>query len=146
MATKPYIANKSRILFLLQYLHDNTDNEHIISTNDLLALLEENGFQANRHTLRGDMEALNSAGYDVVTEREGKTNTYHCGNRKFELSELKMVVEAVASSSSIDTDKRKELVGKLSSLTSKHMADQLTSYEITENNKKNVIRERDDER
>ena len=92
------------------------------------------------------MEALNSAGYEVITEREGKTNTYHCGNRKFELSELKMVVEAVASSSSIDTDKRKELVGKLSSLTSKHMADQLTSYEITENNKKKVIRERDDER
>ena len=146
MATKPYIANKSRILFLLQYLHDNTDNEHTISTNDLLALLEENGFQANRHTLRGDMEALNGAGYEVITEREGKTNTYHCGNRKFELSELKMVVEAVASSSSIDTDKRKELVGKLSSLTSKHMADQLTSYEITENNKKKVIRERDDER
>lgn len=146
MATKPYIANKSRILFLLQYLHDNTDNEHTISTNDLLALLEENGFQANRHTLRGDMEALNSAGYDVVTEREGKTNTYHCGNRKFDLSELKMVVEAVASSSSIDTDKRKELVGKLSSLTSKHMADQLTSYDITESDKKKVIKERDDER
>lgn len=145
MATKPYIANKSRILFLLQYLHDNTDNEHTISTNDLLALLEENGFQANRHTLRGDMEALNSAGYEVITEREGKTNTYHCGNRKFELSELKMVVEAVASSSAIDTDKRKELVGKLSSLTSKHMADQLTSYEIAESNK-NDIRERDDER
>ena len=146
MVTKPYIANKSRILFLLQYLHENTDDEHTISTNDLIALLEQNGFQANRHTLRSDMAALGNAGFEIIAAREGKTNTYHCGNRKFELSELKMVVEAVASSSSIDTDKRKELVGKLSSLTSKHMADQLTSYDITESDKKKVIKERDDER
>ena len=146
MAIKPYIENKSRILFLLQYLHDNTDNEHTISTNELLALLEENGFQANRHTLRGDMEALNSARYEIITERVGKTNTYHCGKRKFDLSELKMVVDAVASSTSIDTDKKKELVSRLSLLTSKHMADRLTSYEMTESNKKKVEQERDDER
>lgn len=31
-------GNKSRILFLLRYLQENTDDEHIISTNELISL------------------------------------------------------------------------------------------------------------
>lgn len=145
MATKPYITNKSRILFLLQYLHDNTDNKHTIRTNDLIALLEKNGFRANRHTLRSDMEALNNAGYEVVTERDGKTNTYHCGSRKFEQSELKIIVDALTSYPRIDVTRRKKLVSKVSSLTSKHMARQLIN-DATKFNKNTPIKERDDER
>lgn len=30
-------ATKSRILFLLRYLFENTDDEHAVSTNDLIA-------------------------------------------------------------------------------------------------------------
>ena len=133
MVTKPYIANKSRILFLLQYLHENTDDEHTISTNDLIALLEQNGFQANRHTLRSDMAALGNAGFEIIVAREGKTNTYRFGRRKFELPELRMMVDAVASSHFISKSKSEELIGKLSSLTSKHLTYQLAPRIYTSN-------------
>ena len=36
MLDKARTANKSRILFLLQYFQANTDDEHVIATNDLM--------------------------------------------------------------------------------------------------------------
>ena len=51
MPEKAGTANKSRILFLLQYLQVNTDDEHVIATNDIIKVLAENGFKANRDTI-----------------------------------------------------------------------------------------------
>ena len=34
------MTTKSRVLFLLRYLFENTDDEHSICTNDLIAALE----------------------------------------------------------------------------------------------------------
>lgn len=45
MQEKPITATKSRILFLLQYLQANTDDEHVISTNELITLLVPYGFR-----------------------------------------------------------------------------------------------------
>lgn len=56
-------ATKSRILFLLRYLFENTDDEHAVSTNDLIAILAWNGFSANRKTVRDDVEMLCESGY-----------------------------------------------------------------------------------
>ena len=52
-------GNKSRILFLLRYLQENTDDEHVISTNELISLFAQNGFKANRDTIRDDVFMLN---------------------------------------------------------------------------------------
>ena len=52
------MTTKSRVLFLLRYLFENTDDEHSISTNDLIAALQENGFSAARKTLRDDVAML----------------------------------------------------------------------------------------
>ena len=59
MPEKSSTATKFRILFLLQYLQANTDDDHVIGTNDLIALLEQNGFKANRDTIRDDIAVLN---------------------------------------------------------------------------------------
>lgn len=104
------MATKSRLLFLQQYLYENTDDNHSISTNDLIAMLEDNGFKANRKTVRDDVEMLINADHDILIEKEGKSNFYHYGSRSFQLPELKMLVDAVSSSRFISAEKSDTLI------------------------------------
>ncbi|MCD7856404.1 MAG: hypothetical protein LUG55_01095 [Clostridiales bacterium] len=48
-------SNKGRILFLLQYLQDNTDENHAVSSTELVELYEKNGFSGNRKTVKDDV-------------------------------------------------------------------------------------------
>lgn len=127
MPEKSSTANKSRILFLLQYLQANTDDEHVIATNDLIALLAQHGFKANRDTIRDDVTSLNEAGYEVISQRHGKGNAYHYGSRVFEWPEMRMLADAVSSSQFISPKKSRALIRKLASLTSKPRQKRLTS-------------------
>ncbi|MBQ7477840.1 MAG: WYL domain-containing protein, partial [Selenomonadaceae bacterium] len=127
MPEKSSTDTKARILFLLQYLQANTDDDHVITTNDLIALLEQNGFKANRDTIRDDIAVLNDAGYEVISQRHGKGNAYHYGSRTFEWPEMRMLADAVSSSQFISPKKSRALIRKLASLASKHMSRRLTS-------------------
>lgn len=124
-------ATKSRILFLLRFLFENTDDEHCFSTNELIQLLAENGFSANRKTVRDDVEMLCDAGYEILVDKDGKSNSYHFGTRTFELPELKMLVDAISSSRFISAEKSEVLIQKLTSLTSKYEAQELTAKIFT---------------
>ena len=103
-------ATKSRILFLLRYLYENTDDEHALNTNDLIVVLEKNGFSANRKTVRDDIDMLCDAGFEILIDKEGKSNSYHYGSRTFELPELRMLVDAVSSSRFISAEKSDALL------------------------------------
>ena len=116
--TERSLATKSRILFLLRYLFENTDDEHAINTNSLIEVLAEIGFSANRKTVRDDVEMLCDAGYEILIDKDGKSNSYHYGSRTFELPELKMLVDAVSSSRFISAEKSEVLIQKLTSLAS----------------------------
>lgn len=125
------ISTKSRVLFLLRYLFEYTDDEHAISTNDLISVLADNGFSANRKTVRDDVDMLCDAGYEILIDKDGKSNSYHYGTRTFELPELKMLVDAVSSSRFISAEKSDVLIQKLTSLTSKYEAEELTAKIFT---------------
>lgn len=44
-------STKSRILYLLKYLFQHTDEDHRITTNELVEHLAKQGFRANRKTV-----------------------------------------------------------------------------------------------
>ena len=125
------ISTKIRVLFLLRYLYENTDDEHSINTKELISVLSEHGFSANRKTIRDDVEMLCDAGYEILVDREGKSNAYHFGSRTFELPELKMLVDAVSSSRFISAEKSEVLIRKLTSLASRYEARELTAKIFT---------------
>ncbi|MBR1553332.1 MAG: WYL domain-containing protein [Schwartzia sp.] len=120
-------ATKARILFLQRYLYDHTDDENVVTTNDIIAILKEHGFQANRHTVQNDIAVLNDSGFDIITTKGAHSNSYHFGVRTFELPELKMLVDAVASAQFISATKSTSLISKLATLTSRNLAPRLTS-------------------
>ena len=121
MADTNTVGSKGRILFLRNYLEEHTDDNHILTTEDLITLYKKKGYAAHRQTIADDVAVLMASGFDVITEQvarnKTKTNAYHVGARLFELSELKMLVDAVSSSRFITGEKSELLIRKLSKLT-----------------------------
>lgn len=114
-----------RLLRLLQLLESDSDAEHPISTPDCIRLLKERwDIDAFRITIGRDMEALRMAGYDVQTIHSTQ-NKYYLGTRTFEQAELKLLIDAVASSKFITAAKSKVLTDKLSAMANVHQAEGL---------------------
>ena len=123
--------SKSRLLYILKYLWQNTDEEHFASTADIVSGLAEKDIDIDRHTLPADIEALQRAGFDIECQKSSR-NLYYLSSRTFELPELKLLVDAVESSRFIPAKRSRELVEKLCSLTSVHLAKELNRHLFVE--------------
>lgn len=113
-----------RIIELLRFLYQQTDENHPATVSDIIAYLKGKGIQAVRQTVYADLEALIAADIDVVAIKSTQ-NQYFIGNRIFEYPELKMLTDAVASSKIISFKKTEQLLQKLCRLTSKYQAENL---------------------
>jgi len=59
-------TTKGRLLFLEHYLNDYTDEEHPVTAENLMRIYEENGYKANRSTIRDDIAVLQDSGIDII--------------------------------------------------------------------------------
>ena len=118
---------KRRILALQQYLYEYTDEEHQITSDELVTYLKEQGVPANKKTLKNDLDLMVEAGLDIVTV-SSKPNRYFWGDRQFEMPELKLLVDAVSSSRFITQKKSRELGKKLAGLASVNQRDELNRH------------------
>ncbi len=111
------MSNKSRILFLLDYLKRNTDEETPVSAAQLRREFKEHGMNATAATLRDDIATLRESGYDIISEEEnGVATWYKCVDQDWTPSEVQILVDAVASSLFISKEKSNMLIGRLSTL------------------------------
>lgn len=99
---------KSRILYILKYLWQNTDAEHYATTGDILTYLKENGIFCDRKTIPGDIAKLCDIGIDIEEERS-RENRYSLSSHLFTLPEVKLLMDAVESSKFITARKSSEL-------------------------------------
>lgn len=115
---------KLKLLYLAQFLREQTDEEHTVTVNDMISYLAELGIPAERKAIYDDLELLELFGMDIVRTRT-KTHNYYLGQREFELPELKMLIDVVQSSPFLTAKKSMELIGKLEHLTSAAQAGSL---------------------
>lgn len=101
--------SKVRVPYLLKYLFQNTDEEHQVTTQELIDILAAEGFKANCKTVKDDIDMLTVAGYDIITEKAA-SNSFFYGFRDFELPEIKLLIDAVSSSKHISMEKSKQLI------------------------------------
>lgn len=113
-----------RIIELLRFLYQQTDEAHAVTVSEMIEYLKSKGIPSVRQTVYTDLEALDSAGIDIV-QIKSTQNRYFIGSRIFEYPELKMLVDAVASSKVISAKKSQALIQKLGQLTSIQQAEQL---------------------
>ena len=113
---------KLRPLYLAKILYEQTDEEHFLTTAQLIQILEEQyGIRSHRQTIKTEIELLRQFGLEIE-EVKSTQNRYNLFGRKFDAPELKLLIDAVESSKFITAGKSKELVEKLSSLASNHVA------------------------
>lgn len=126
-----------KLLYIAQLLLERTDEEHSVTTSEIIAYLKANDITAERKTIYTDIDQLIDFGMDIIkiTERPGG---YYLASRQFELAELKLLVDAVQASKFITTKKSGELIGKLETLCSKSEAKQLHRQVVVTNRNKAV--------
>ena len=97
---------KQKLLYLLKFFYEETDEDHPLTVNEIIAKLNQNGISAARRSIYDDIRTLQDFGIDIVI-RKSKTCSYFLGSRLFETSELKILIDSIQSSRFI-TKKKSE--------------------------------------
>ena len=116
--------NNLRQLYILQYLYEQTDDDHPATTADIVAYLDSKGIASHRQTISSDITLLQDFGLDIIDTRS-RQNQYFYGSRQFELVELKMMVDAIQAAKFITQKKSTALIQKIAKLTNVHRAAEL---------------------
>ena len=115
--------NRRKLTGILKLLYENTDNEHSMDTYQIMDALESMGYgRPDRKTIDANIKyMIEDMGFGIVKEK-GKPNRYRWTNREFELSELKLIADALHSARFIPSKRSREIIAKLKDLTSIHQA------------------------
>lgn len=116
---------KLKILYLAKILLENTDADHDITLQEIIDKLSANNVTAERKSLYDDIAQLDDFGIKIKKTQYGKTYHYQVVNRDFEIAELKLLADSVASAKFITEKKSNELIKKIEHLASKHDASKL---------------------
>ena len=65
---------KQKILYIMKFFYEETDEEHTLTVNEIIAKLERNGISAARRSIYDDIRTLQAFGVDIVM-RKSKTST-----------------------------------------------------------------------
>lgn len=115
---------KLKLLYLRDYLRQNTDAAHPATVQRLIDFLASKDIHAERKSVYDDIRILNEYGTEVLYRR-GNHGGYYVAQRDFELSELKLLVDAVLSSRFLSPRRSAELIKKLAALSSSHESELL---------------------
>lgn len=112
----PSSSNKKlSILYTLQVLRDYSDENHLLSQNDIVIKINNiYGMTCERKSIATNIDSLIDFGYDIVKTNAGS----YLASREFEPSEIRFLVDAVFSSKSINSKHSRELAKKLSEFLS----------------------------
>ncbi len=116
---------KMKMLHLIRIFSQETDDEHALTLQEIIAKLAAVNISADRKTLYSDFEDLRQFGFDIIAQQCNHTTYYHLGERDFELPELKLLVDSVQAAKFITTRKSRELIRKLERYASVYQAAQL---------------------
>ena len=116
---------KFKLYCLAQIMLENTDDEHFLTMQEIISLLEQQGISAARKSVYEDLRDLEHLGIEVEGEAVGKGYHCHVVNRPFELPEMKLLVDAIQSSKFITERKTNALIRKLEKLVSRYEATKL---------------------
>ena len=128
---------KIKLLLLYDILRRETDEDHPLSTYQLIDKLKEKGISCDRKVLYDDINQLNEYGYEVLSTR-GRSNMYFI-SEPFEFSdvELKILIDSINAARFLTEKKSKELTNKVLSLAGSHKSEILMKTIKSINIKKN---------
>ena len=114
MATE---AKKLALLRILEILARNTDEAHPLTHSEIAEiLLKEYGIEIERKAVGRNISLLLEADYDIVTTKRG----VYLNERRYEPSEIRLLIDGVLSSRHIGTRHSHDLIDKLAAEENKY--------------------------
>lgn len=126
---------KLSILYTLQILKDYSDDQHLLSQQEIVKKIYNiYGMECERKSIGTNIDSLIDFGYNIIKTNAGS----FLASREFEPSEIRFLIDAVFSSRSIDCKHSRELANKLSNFLSSYQRKQYTYiYKANEINRTN---------
>lgn len=116
---------KIKLLLLYDILQKNTDENHALNTDEIIALLAEKKIAVSRKILLQDIALLNEYGYEVLSYKK-KYHYYYIVNRHFDSAEIAFLADAVQASK-LSATQKKTLTDKLMTTMGDYQATELTA-------------------
>jgi len=126
---------KLKLVKIWEILSQETDEEHPMSTQELLDKLAVMGIPCDRRTIYGDIKALNDCGYEICCRR-AISNEYYVKDRSFSIAEIRIMMDAVQAAGFITDEKTKEFIDKLADLAGSRRGEALKDNIVAFNNTK----------
>lgn len=126
-----------KLIKLWELLRQETDENHPMGTQTIIKRLDEMGIKCDRRTLYTDIEALNEHGYEIFCVRRS-SNEYYVMDREFDVTELRILVDAVEASNFITKKKTSEFVDKIANLAGSRKAEVLKRNIVSFNSAKST--------
>lgn len=111
---------KLKLLYLKQFFEEKTDEQHPAVMADILKYLETHEVEAERKSIGSDLDALEQFGMSVRDEDKLRNKKYFLAERDFKPSEVKLILDSVASSKFLSENKSRELMKKLGTLVNEY--------------------------
>ena len=96
-----------KLLVLYDILLKFTDEEHALSTNEIIEKLNERGISVSRKVLPSDIDLLNKYGYEIRSFVK-KSRYYYAVHQLFDAAEITMLADVIKASKL--TESRKETI------------------------------------
>lgn len=108
---------KTLIIRILQILEDYSDENHPMKQQDIMNKLEADyGIECERKAVGRNISYLQEMGFDIEVSGRGA----YLASRKFENSELRLLIDSVLGSRHINSKYSKQLIDKLAQLGGKN--------------------------
>ncbi|MCD8158181.1 MAG: WYL domain-containing protein [Clostridiales bacterium] len=121
---------KTANIYVLQYLYKYTDDDHGVSTSDIIKYLEKKGISLNERSIPTLISSLNECFEDIPYieiqgYNEGVRKYYRLIDRPVEYMEAEMIASALDTVQSFSRNDVKNLKSKIYSLLSKYQIERV---------------------
>ena len=129
-----YSNPKLKLLYVKEFFEEMTDEDHPATMPDILAYLEGKNIHAERKGIYTDIGYLEDYGMELRDiskedkygeDKNLRNRMYRLLDRDFEPSEVKLILDSVASSKFLSEKKSMDLMAKLEKLVSVHQRQSL---------------------
>ena len=124
-------GSKIKLLAILEILWNYSDDDHVLTANEICEKLEEYDIIAERKSIYADIDNLCKFGVDIINTKSAKRG-FFLASRQFQVAEVRLLVDAVQAADFITSKKAKALKEKLYGLLSYSQADIIDRQIITE--------------
>lgn len=111
---------KLKLLYLRDYLLENTDEDNSVKTADIINHLQKiHDISAERKSIYSDLGTLIDYGVDI-DEEERKNGNYKILSRDFQLYELQLLIDSIQSSKFIPSETAQQITDKVKRFASRN--------------------------